>query len=202
MYLLRDTLHKTRNRLSSSFRREDGKLKVVPDSTFTPDTKEQKASCMIVGIGNVFRGDDATGLLVLRELRESLGARVPTYELDDDQTRLIELMQSTEAVVLIDAVRSSAPAGTIFRIDASTAPIPLDSLSFSSHGIDAAQAVELARTLGCLPHKVLIYGIVGSDFTPGEKLTPIVKDAMSVVEKRISEEIELLLHGESLTQGK
>jgi hydrogenase maturation protease len=151
----------------------------------------------IVGIGNEFRGDDAAGLAVLRQLGKNVPAGARTIELAGDQTYLLELMRSTDAVIVVDAVQSSAPAGTIFRIDASEEPMPKDFVTFSTHAIDSATVIELARALDVLPGTALVYGIVGREFSFTTRMTPEVAEALDVVRESILNDASDIMSGVS-----
>ena len=86
----------------------------------------------IIGIGNRFRGDDAVGLLVVKSLAGKVPAEVRTIEFEGDQTRLLEIMQTANAMIIVDAVQSSAAPGTVLRIDASNESVPHDFRAFSA----------------------------------------------------------------------
>lgn len=156
--------------------RTDRKLPFTPHLS-VPSHPERWA-VTVVGIGSEFRSDDAVGLAVLRKLKGNMPAGARAVELAGDQSYLLELMSITEGIIIVDAVQSSAPAGTVFRVDASNDPLPEDFLSFSTHAIDSVAAMELARTLGLLPGSVLIYGIVGKNFSLGCNLTPEVDEVV------------------------
>ncbi|MCL5266826.1 MAG: hydrogenase maturation protease [Bacteroidetes bacterium] len=162
--------------------------------------KKERVNITIVGVGNEFRGDDGAGVLVVRKLREKVPADVRTAELMGDQSDLLELMRSTDALVIIDAVRSSAAAGTIFRVDASEEPMPENFFSFSTHAFDSAQVVELARALKALPRKVIFYGIVGKEFSYTSRLTPDVTESINLIQTNILNEINAALHREAQLQ--
>lgn len=143
----------------------------------------------VVGIGNEFRSDDGVGLAVLRQLKENMPAGARAVELTGDQSYLLELMSSTEGMIIVDAAQSSAPAGTVFRMDVINEPLPEDFLPFSTHALDSVTAIELARALGSLPDSVLIYGIVGRSFEFGSNLTPEVDEAVEITCTRIIDDI-------------
>ncbi len=174
----------------------------VPHTSATRSTERRNTVITVVGAGNEFRGDDAVGLMVLKSLKEkvpseeSCGADVKTVELTGDQSHLLELMQSTDAMIIVDAVQSSAPAGTIFRVDASDDPIPKNFFSFSTHSIDSAQAIELARALDRLPAHIFIYGIVGKDFSYTAKLSAEVRESIKAVQTKIMNDISCILKNE------
>jgi hydrogenase maturation protease len=133
----------------------------------------------IIGCGNLHRGDDAAGLLVVRRLRE-LG--IPAAEESGEALSLIENWKSSEEVVLIDAVVTSAKPGTInFWAAGRAGTLPAEiAKNTSTHGLGLAQAIELARSLDRLPPKLLIYGIEGSRFEVGTAPSPRV---LAAVEK-------------------
>ncbi len=110
---------------------------------------------LILGCGNRERSDDAAGLLVP-------GCRPVQNPLD-----LMEEWQGHDDVVVVDAVVSGAPPGTIIEWDAISCPLRAVEFRCSTHGFGVAEAVELARALGRLPAKLTIFGIEGRDFTPG-----------------------------------
>jgi hydrogenase maturation protease len=92
-------------------------------------------------------------------------------------------------VVLIDAVRSGAPPGTVHRIDLKeTRPGFLKSYG-STHGLGIAEAVELARSLNRLPETLILYGIEGENFEMGGGLTGAVDGALDRIVSDILGEI-------------
>jgi hydrogenase maturation protease len=135
---------------------------------------------LVVGVGTD-RGDDAAGLTVVRRLRAS-GHPVTLAELAGDLTRLIDLWQPTDRVAVVDAVRSGAPAGTVQVLDAAAGPLPAGAVpAGSTHGLGLDTAIELARGLGRLPARLIVYGIEGSQWTDGTGLSPEVSAAVDRV---------------------
>ena len=139
----------------------------------------------IIGCGNLNRGDDAAGPLVVRRLRE-LG--IPAAEESGEALSLIESWKDSEKVILIDAVVTGAKPGTINFWDAENAGIlPANvAKNTSSHGFGVSQAIELARSLDRLPPKLLIYGIEGSRFEVGTTPSPRVVAAVEKLAQQIA----------------
>jgi hydrogenase maturation protease len=120
-------------------------------------------SVAVIGIGNALRGDDAAGLEIARRLRRSeLPAGVSVHEHEGEGMTLLELWDAADVALVVDTVRSGTSPGTIHRIDVSSTPVPSSLQRTSSHTIGVAEAIELARTLGKLPSRVIVYGIVGA----------------------------------------
>lgn len=130
----------------------------------------------VIGLGNQFRGDDAAGLEVARRLISECG-RADVIVHDGDMTRLIDLMDGYEEVVIIDAVVSGADPGTIHVIDATSDPIPT-AMHFSTHALGLHDTLELARATGRLPHRVEVVGIEAADCGFRLDLTPEVSNAV------------------------
>ncbi len=116
----------------------------------------------IFGVGSPF-GEDRIGWQAIEALNRSGILRgfppgwVSLSCLDRPGARLIEDMNGALAVILIDAMRSGAPPGSLRRLD-------LDRLeawgaSLSSHGMGVAGALGLACALGQLPERLVILGI-------------------------------------------
>jgi len=150
-----------------------------------------------VGIGNEFRADDGVGLLVLKSLKGVLSSQVKVVELTGDQSNLVELMQRTDNMIIIDAVSSPAPAGTVFQINASEEAFPNNFFTVSTHSIDLAQSIELARTMNQLPDLVLIYGIVGKDFSFTTSMNQQVKESAETVKDKILIDVDRILGSET-----
>jgi hydrogenase maturation protease len=144
---------------------------------------------LVAGVGHPDRGDDAIGPMVARRLRARVPDGVEVLEVAGEATRLLELMAEADAAYLVDAAVSGAPAGTISRLDPIATPLPRNLLALSSHGLGLVEAVELARALGSLPRRLVIYAIEGAEFAPGAPLTPAVAAAAVEVEARLLSEI-------------
>lgn len=151
----------------------------------------------IIGVGNLFRGDDAAGLLAARQLKDLVGDRAEVVEAELAGLDVLDLMADASAVILIDAARSGRPAGTIHRLDASAGPLSGDLFPHSTHVLNAVDAIEMGRTLGLLPPRVIVYGVEVGDTTAGNALSPAVAGALNQVVERVLRELE----GLSCTSG-
>jgi hydrogenase maturation protease len=148
---------------------------------------------MVIGIGNEFRGDDAAGLRVVRQLREKPLAGVEFCEQSGEATALMETMSQADTVILVDAVQSGAEAGKIHRYDASEQAMPAQFLRCSTHNFSVHDSIEMARALENLPPRLMVYGIEGSNFEPGAELSPEVHTAIDKTVERINEELQNIM---------
>lgn len=144
----------------------------------------------IIGIGNLFRGDDAVGLLAARRLRERLDLSVEVVEAEGDGLALLDLMEGADQVLMIDAVKSGGHPGTTVRLDLSKESRWGRLVPCSTHAIGIGEAIDLARTLGRLPKRVMLYGIEIDSFESGAALSEPVRRGLDSVVEQVLKEIE------------
>lgn len=146
------------------------------------------AKLLIIGVGNTYRSDDGIGVSVVRRLRELVPSEIRTLEATGEGTALMESWKDAAAVIVVDAVESGAPPGTIHRLDAHTGQIPKRFFHYSTHAFGIGEAIELARVLGLLPRRLIVYGIEGKSFAAGVGLSIEVEQAGATVVTRVLDE--------------
>jgi hydrogenase maturation protease len=146
------------------------------------------SSCVIVGIGNPARGDDAAGHEVLARLRGRVGHSTVLLEHDGNMMDLLTVLQNVRDVTLIDVCVSGAPAGTILRFDAAR-PLPAELRTHSTHGLGLGAAVELARALQVLPPRCIVYLIEGTRFALGERPSQAVQAAIGALAQALAAQL-------------
>ncbi|MBE9499957.1 hydrogenase maturation protease [Streptomyces sp. GKU 257-1] len=154
----------------------------------------ETARVTVIGVGNTFRGDDGAGPAAVARLRartppDGTPAGVRTVCCDGDPARLIDLWADAALAVVVDAARARpACPGRIHRLE----PGPdttWPARTTSSHGLGLGYAVALARTLGRLPGRLVVYAVEGADTSLGEGLTPAVAAALDPLVERVRAEI-------------
>jgi hydrogenase maturation protease len=158
----------------------------TPRTTDAPpgDGPTDAPGWLVVGLGSLDRGDDAVGPVVARRVAElaPLGVRVLVHE---DPTDLVESMTGASGVVVVDAVWSPGTApGELLVLEAGegAGPLPEDAWARTgrggTHAFGLAAAVELARALRRLPHRVVLVGVAAGGFDHGAPLSPGVAGAV------------------------
>ncbi len=148
----------------------------------------------IIGCGNLQRMDDGAGVLVAQRLRE-LGILA---EVQSGGTfELLAGWDDNERLILIDAVRTGAPAGTIHVWEGSPPQLP-HATHFSSHGFGLAEAFRLGQILNCLPERITVFGIEGDQFGMGEQVSPDVLTATERLAQQIAKEFASDLQQEAV----
>lgn len=135
---------------------------------------------LIIGIGNEYRGDDAAGLIVARELKRKSLPNVEITEASGEGSRLMEMWGGRDTVILIDACTGSDNAPYV-RIEANQGFPAAGSLRCSSHAFGVYEAIEMSRVLDSLPKRLIVYAISGYRFEQGAGLSPEVAESIKEV---------------------
>lgn len=151
---------------------------------------KQRTTNLVIGIGNEFRCDDGVGLYVARKLRKLKPGNCTVEEASGEGTYLMSCWEGYEFVIIVDAVRFASTPGTICRIDIDRQHLPANWVQCSSHSVGLPEAIRLSQSLGKKPPSLIVYGIEGSSFETGIKLSPEVKAAADSLVETIMAEIK------------
>ena len=151
---------------------------------------------LIVGIGNEYRSDDGVGLVVARELQARELPHILATERSGDGTELMEIWNTADTAILIDAVASGAKPGTIYRWDAlhthtansSNFFLSLDPRLRCSRGSWTSTRIRPA------PPCLVIYAIEGKNFAAGKGLSLEGEKAVREVVERVASEVQHILN--------
>lgn len=143
----------------------------------------------VIGVGNDARGDDAVGLEVARRLQQDAPAGITVEALQGGGISLLDCLQGTAAVIVIDACYSGATPGSIHRLEPLTQPIPKTLYLCSTHAFGLGEVIELARALQQLPSRLVVYGIEGRQFDIGAELSADVQRVVPDVLRRVHQDI-------------
>ena len=153
----------------------------------------QCASMLVIGIGNPDRGDDAVGPAVTARLRGKVPVGVRVLERRGDVLGLIDVWDGLSDVLLVDAAAPNGLTGRIHRLDLTNQSLPIGLARGSTHAMGVTELVELGRSLGCFPRRLIIYLVEGEHFDVGAPLSPAVTAAIDTVAERILAEINSTL---------
>ena len=106
---------------------------------------------LVAGIGNIFLGDDAFGIEVVREL---IGSELPAgVEVADFGIRGYDLayaiMDGYAATILVDTVSKGNPPGTLYLIEPDTEELAkLQNELPNGHNLGPVHVLHLVQSLG------------------------------------------------------
>jgi hydrogenase maturation protease len=127
------------------------------------------STILIAGIGNIFLGDDAFGVEVVRALsRRTLPGEVQVKDFGIRGFDLAyTLLDPWHTVILVDALPRKEAPGTLFVLEpdlsrlGDTAAVGMD---LNPHGMDPLRVLNLAASLGPITAHILVVGCEPRDF--------------------------------------
>ena len=143
---------------------------------------------LLIGVGNPFRGDDGAGRAVARRIAARNDCVFEVRECTGDATALMSSWTGFDDVVLVDACRGAGPPGSVHRIGPDEVERVARLQHASTHSLGVAAAIGLARALGSLPSRLVIYAIEARHSLEGERLSPEVDRAVHQVVALVMQE--------------
>ncbi len=138
----------------------------------------------IIALGQELRGDDGAGLEVVRAWQRAYpsSAALPSIRVEYAGLAglgLLNWLEGVDHAILVDAVKTTAPSGTLFTLKES------DLASFNSgsafaHGWGVAETLALGRRMGVLEDSldITLIAVCAAEFTPGVGLSLQVQRAL------------------------
>ncbi|HWF39877.1 MAG TPA: hydrogenase maturation protease [Candidatus Acidoferrales bacterium] len=124
-----------------------------------PAEQPAKFRVLVAGIGNIFLGDDAFGVEVIRRLANKLPESV---RVEDFGIRGFDLayalMDDYEAVILVDAVPRQGAPGTLYTIEPDLRNLQSPDSAFEAHSLDPVKVLAFAQSMGAKLNHVLVVG--------------------------------------------
>lgn len=158
----------------------------------TMSISESRRQIVVIGLGNPLMGDDGLGLAALEQLRA--GWRLsPSVELVDGGTwglTLLPVIEAAERVLLIDAIDTGGPPGTLHVLEHAQIPRYL-ATKISPHEVDLRDVLALAELRRTLPQDTVAIGLQPAAITLSSELSDVVRlqlDALvTAVTRRLTE---------------
>jgi len=139
------------------------------------------APVVIIGCGNLLRGDDGVGPILVRYLWEK--GVPPSLRLADGGTAGMDVtyhMRGAREVILVDACQTGAEPGTLFKIpgeEIAELP-PLTGINLHAFRWDHALAFGRWFLKEEFPEKITVYLIEAADVSHGAPLSEPVRQTM------------------------
>ncbi len=115
---------------------------------------------LIAGIGNIFLGDDAFGVEVVRRL--SSRGLPPNVSVVDFGIRSYDLayalMEPWKLIILVDALPRGGTPGTLYAMEPELIHAGEASSSFDAHTMNPVSVLQLVSALGGSPGRLLVVG--------------------------------------------
>ncbi len=148
---------------------------------------------LVLGVGNLLMKDEGVGVhAALKMLDMPLP---PSVEIIDGGTAGVDLlyyMENREKIIIIDAIQTDEPPGTIFRLT------PVNIISsiarnkhFSLHQPGVAELLKVAQAIEQPIKDVVIFAVQPADISIGTELSPILEKNLPGLIQSVLQEIEI-----------
>jgi len=128
---------------------------------------------VVIGIGNIVRSDDALGVRIVERLRERYrySADVDLLEGGTAGLLLLPHLAAARHGIIIDAINTGAPAGTLIRLADATGVF---ATGLTPHDVGLSDLLDAARLTDAWPESLILHGAQPASVAIGTELTPAV----------------------------
>ena len=144
----------------------------------------------ILGIGNLFLGDEGLGIHFVRMLRED-NLDYANLEIIDGDTcpEIASLIEDTYKLIIVDAIKGGKEPGTVYRLVAND--MVIDSPPrVSSHELNVMDSLKALKLMGSEPKNIVIVGIEPKNIDWSLELSSKVKGKLDELKKIVIEEVK------------
>jgi hydrogenase maturation protease len=148
---------------------------------------------LVLGLGNVLLADDAVGVRAVEALERDFESPPGVRLLDGGTLGLALLGELTEArrIVLLDAVATGDPPGTLVRLDGDEVE-PAVRCRLSPHQIGVADLLDALRLLDRVPESITLIGLTPASIELQTELSPAVAGALPALVAAVAAELRTL----------
>jgi hydrogenase maturation protease len=145
---------------------------------------------VILGVGNLLLSDEGVGVHVAHELMKmDLPPEVSVVEGGTDGFRLLNVITGADRVIVIDAVRSGAAPGSVYRFDVNDVRSVPAGFMTSVHQVGILEVIELSDLIGKTP-RVTVIGVEPKSLKMSMELSPEVKEKIPRIIELVLEEVK------------
>jgi len=155
--------------------------------------ESRSGAVLVLGLGNVLLGDDGIGAAAVDCLERDYRIPVEVRLVEGGTLGLSLLDEIAQArhVILVDAVATDDPPGTLVRLDgADVVDAVRDRLSV--HQVGVADLLNAAHLIGRYPASVVLLGLVPGSIGLGVGRTRIVDAALDALVAAVVREVQTL----------
>lgn len=143
----------------------------------------------VMGVGNDLLRDEGIGVHVIKAME---GQQLPDgVKIVNGWVAGIDLLQeiqNTERLIIIDAIDAGNRPGTVYRFRAGEVDVMINRHKTSLHQVDLFETLKLAKFLGGYPETVII-GIQPRDIVWGTELSPMLASLIPRILDVVRDEI-------------
>ena len=148
-------------------------------------------SILIAGVGNIFMGDDAFGVEVVRRLSTRKlpdGVRVGDFGIRGFDLGYA-LMEDQDVTILIDATPRGGEPGTIYTIEPDLSELesaPIDQMAVEPHGMNPMKVLAMVKSMDGDLKRILLVGCEPATLGPEEGLMGLSEPVEAAVDEAVA----------------
>lgn len=158
---------------------------------------EFPSQTLLLGVGNLLLSDEGVGIHVIEHLQAAYS--IPAWlQIMDGGTLGLDLLAylaGIERLILVDAVETGGPPGTIIRLENEAVPIFL-ARHLSPHQIGIPDMLYAARLRDLAPAQLVLWGMQPASLEIGLELSPAVAARFEAFVTAVAQELGLAQVGE------
>jgi hydrogenase maturation protease len=143
---------------------------------------------LIAGVGNIFFGDDAFGVEVVRRMAPLTlpeGVRAIDFGIRGLDLAYA-LLDPWEAVILVDAVPRGGAVGTVYALEIEDDPTDGAGTAVEAHAMDPVKVLRMARDMGSTIKPVFLVGCEPGSLAADEMCMEMSESVGAAVEEAIA----------------
>ena len=148
-------------------------------------------SILVLGLGNLVMSDDSAGVRVAQGMmqRHSFPEGVTLMDGGTLGLDLLPYLEGVDRLLVIDAVETGSPAGTIVRLAGDEIPLAL-ATKVSPHQMGLKDLLTVADLQGHTPLEMVLWGVQPGSIEMSMELSPEVAKAIGPLEEQVLRELE------------
>ena len=146
---------------------------------------------VVLGVGNILLTDEGIGVRTAEYLMKNYDYPDNVAILDGGTMgmELLGHIVDIDLLVILDAVASNKPAGTVVKMEGNEIPKFFAS-KLSPHQVGIADVLAAADLVAKSPKKILLFGVVPENLELNTELSPIVAEKMPILVDYVIETLQ------------
>lgn len=148
---------------------------------------------LVLGLGNILLQDEGVGVRVVEKLQRQFRIAEAVEVLDGGTAgmALLDSIRNHDHLIVIDAVRTGQPPGTVITLTGEAVPAFFQS-RVSPHHLGLADVLAALELTGERPADVTVIGVEPKDLNTGLELSDIVSMRVDTLVGRVVETLRSL----------
>jgi hydrogenase maturation protease len=145
---------------------------------------------LVLGIGNLVMTDDGIGVRVVQSIEERFRFPDQVTVLDGGTLGLdlLPRIEAAERLLIVDALETGAPPGTLVRLSGAQIPEALEA-RLSPHQIGLQELLSVASLLGHSPGETVLWGVQPESIQMALRLSASVAAQLEPLVGKVLEEL-------------